>query len=77
MTIAFICWESWLTFPVNCFVILRNGTRMLIPNAIPETLTFGSPESRNSPPTVAMTTYSTFPIFMMIGPSIFAYAFAR
>ena len=72
MTMAFICWESWLTLPVNCLDMFRNGTRMLTLNAAPEMLTFGMFASRNTPPTRARVTYRTLPMLPMMGPRMFA-----
>ena len=56
MTMELICCESVLTLPVNCLVMFRNGIRMLIEKALPESDTFGTPVSRNTPPTSASVT---------------------
>ena len=61
-------------FPANCFVIFKNGTRMLIENAMPEIERLGAPERRKIPPAIAIITYKTFPMFIMIGPKLLAYA---
>ena len=56
MTMELICWESWLILPVNCLVMLRNGTRIEISSALPERLRFGTPISSSTPPTSARAT---------------------
>ncbi len=48
--------ETWPMLPVNCFVMLRNGTTMLMLNARPEMLTFGALFSRKTPPMIATNT---------------------
>ena len=56
MTMELICWESWLILPVNCLVMLRNGTRLEISSALPERLWFGTPICSSTPPTSARAT---------------------
>jgi len=62
ITIELICCDSWLTFPVNCFVIERNGTRIstdntpIVPAAMQETDMFGIFERMNIPPSIALIT---------------------
>ena len=41
-----------------------------------ETLYTLSPRRHKTPPTIAIKTYNTLPMFIKIGPSIFALAFA-
>ena len=77
MTMELICCESVLTLPVNCLVMFKNGMRMLIEKALPESDTFCTPVSRNTPPTRASVTYITLPMLPMIGPSVLASAWAR
>ena len=72
-----ICWERVLTLPVNCLVMFRNGMRMLMEKALPDRDRFGTPVSRNTPPTSASVTYSTLPMLPMMGPSVLAKAWAR
>ena len=45
--------------------------------ALPESERFGTPVSRNTPPTSASVTYSTLPMLPMIGPRVLAKAWAR
>ena len=56
ITIALICWEKLLTFPVNCLVIVRNGITRSIVNGIPEIERLLTPVIRKIPPTVAQRT---------------------
>ena len=52
---------------------MENPSPRIFPAVInPRKLGFGMLESRNRPPTTAQITYSTLPMFIMMGPSVFA-----
>ena len=52
MTI-FTWFDTWPIAPANCLVMFRNGTTILMLNAMPEMLMLGTSVSSSAPPTRA------------------------
>ena len=70
--------------PVNCFVIERNATITPMLSVIVSgrvirfcRLRLYAPPMESRHPATTTITYNRLPMFMIIGPSMFAYAFAR
>ncbi len=64
-------------FPVNCFVMFKNGTTMLIDIAAPFKLMFGTLNISKIPPASATITYKMLPMLLSIGPKMLAYLLAQ